>query len=75
MGGRHRNRLGAKSKKVNQLINTMNKYRCPVCGYIYDPETGDEQNGVDPGTAFEDLPAEWACPVCGAPPDDFTEVE
>lgn len=38
----------------------MEKYRCTVCEYIYDPE-----NGIDPGTAFEDLPDDWVCPVCG----------
>jgi rubredoxin len=51
----------------------MNRYRCLVCGYIYDPETGDEQNDIAPGTAFEDLPAGWFCPVCGAPCDEFEE--
>ena len=43
----------------------MNKWRCTVCGYIYDPEIGDPDNGVSPGTAFEDLSADWVCPVCG----------
>ena len=43
----------------------MEKWRCTVCGYIYDPEVGDPANGVDPGTAFEDIPDEWVCPVCG----------
>lgn len=51
----------------------MKRYRCLVCGYIYDPETGDEQNDVPPGTAFEDLPSGWLCPVCGAPGDEFEE--
>lgn len=36
----------------------------PVCEYIYDPESGDPENGIDPGTAFEDLPDDWVCPVC-----------
>ena len=43
----------------------MEKYRCTVCEYIYDPESGDPENGIDPGTAFEDLPDDWVCPVCG----------
>ena len=51
----------------------MKRYRCPVCGYIYDPATGDPHNDVVTGTEFEDLPSGWACPVCGAPPDEFEE--
>ena len=43
----------------------MDKYVCETCGYIYDPEEGDPENGIDPGTAFEDLPEDWICPLCG----------
>ena len=43
----------------------MSKYRCP-CGYLYDPGKGDPDRGIAPGTAFEDLPDDWVCPVCGA---------
>ncbi len=53
----------------------MQKYRCVVCGWIYDPETGDPESGVNPGTAFEDLPDDWVCPICGAPKDQFEKVE
>ncbi len=49
----------------------MDKYVCTVCGYVYDPEQGDPDNGVDPGTKFEDLPPDWECPICGASKDDF----
>ncbi|MCP4113289.1 MAG: rubredoxin [Desulfobacteraceae bacterium] len=49
----------------------MDKYLCTVCGYLYDPEQGDPDNGVDPGTKFEDLPTDWECPICGASKDDF----
>jgi len=49
----------------------MDKYACSVCGYLYDPEDGDPDNGIDPGTAFEDLPDDWTCPVCGASKDQF----
>ncbi len=49
----------------------MDKYVCEVCGYVYDPQQGDPDNGIDPGTKFEDLPDEWECPVCGASKDDF----
>ena len=49
----------------------MDKYVCTVCGYVYDPEQGDPENGVDPGTKWEDVPNDWECPVCGASKDDF----
>jgi flavin reductase (DIM6/NTAB) family NADH-FMN oxidoreductase RutF/rubredoxin len=49
----------------------MDKYVCSVCGYVYDPEKGDPDSNIEPGTAFEDLPADWVCPVCGAPKDAF----
>ncbi len=52
----------------------MSKYECQVCGYIYDPALGDPDNGVQPGTAFESLPDDWVCPVCGAPKDQFQQV-
>ena len=44
----------------------MSKYRCTVCGYIYDPALGDPDGGINPGIPFEELPPEWVCPVCGA---------
>jgi len=44
----------------------LKKYLCDICGYICDPGAGDPENGVEPGTAFEDLPDHWICPVCGA---------
>ena len=43
----------------------MQKWVCVPCGYVYDPEEGDPNNGIEPGTAFEDLPDDWVCPVCG----------
>jgi rubredoxin len=49
----------------------MKKYVCTVCGYEYDPAEGDPDNGVKPGTAFEDVPADWVCPICGAPKSEF----
>ncbi|NLB44376.1 MAG: rubredoxin [Clostridiaceae bacterium] len=51
---------------------SVKKYVCNLCGYVYDPEAGDPDNGVDPGTAFEDLPEDWVCPLCGASKDDFS---
>ncbi len=52
----------------------MNKYRCTVCGYIYDPKIGDADNGIKPGTSFEDLPDSWVCPECGVGKDQFEKV-
>ena len=49
----------------------MQKYKCTLCGYVYDPEKGDPIGGVKPGTAWEDLPADWVCPECGAEKDVF----
>jgi len=53
----------------------MKKYVCDVCGYIYDPAEGDEDNGVVSGTAFEDLPEDWVCPLCGAEKSEFSEMD
>ena len=50
------------------------KYICSVCGYVYDPEAGDPDSGIAPGTAFEDIPADWVCPLCGVGKDDFSPV-
>ncbi len=52
----------------------IEKYRCEVCGYIYNPREGDPDNGIEPGTDFKDLPADWVCPVCGAGKEQFTKV-
>ena len=49
----------------------MEKYLCTVCGYVYDPEIGDPNNDIEPGTAFADLPDDWVCPECGAAKDQF----
>ena len=53
----------------------MAKYECTVCGYIYDPELGDPDGGIKPGTPFEDIPDDWVCPVCGASKDQFEKME
>lgn len=52
----------------------MAKYKCSVCGYIYDPELGDPDGGIKPGTPFEKLPDGWICPVCGAAKDQFEKI-
>ena len=49
----------------------MTTHICSVCQYEYDPEIGDPDNGIEPGTAFTDLPDDWVCPVCGAEKSDF----
>jgi len=52
----------------------MAKWECLVCGYIYDPEKGDPENGVAPGTPWEQLPDAWVCPDCGAAKDMFEKM-
>jgi rubredoxin len=52
----------------------MNKWKCTICGYIYDPEAGDPDGGIAPGTAFEQIPADWVCPTCGANKDVFEKI-
>lgn len=52
----------------------MQKYVCTVCHYIYDPEVGDPDNGIAPGTAFEDLTSDWVCPLCAVGKDMFEEA-
>jgi rubredoxin len=56
-------------------VEGMDRYVCSVCGYVYDPEQGDPDNGVAAGTKFEDLPEDWVCPVCGAGKEDFEKEE
>lgn len=51
----------------------MKKYKCIVCGYVYDPAQGDEEAGIVAGTSFDDLPADWECPICGAGKEEFEE--
>jgi rubredoxin len=51
------------------------RYRCSVCSHVYDPAEGDPETGVPPGTAFEDLPADWTCPECGAMKADFEAMD
>jgi len=51
----------------------MKEYICPLCGFIYDPNEGDIDEGIPPGTPFEELPDEWQCPICGASKSVFFE--
>ena len=57
------------------IMKKMKKYRCKVCKWVYDPEFGDMMGGIPANTAFEDLPADWVCPVCKAPKKQFEEME
>jgi rubredoxin len=52
----------------------MQKYICTICNYVYDPALGDPDGGVKPGTAFEDIPDTWVCPVCGAKKSEFVKT-
>jgi len=53
----------------------MQKYKCKVCGYIYDPNVGDPDSDIKPGTSFEQLPDNWVCPVCGAAKSEFEKID
>ncbi len=65
---------GRAAKQEKKGESAMKKYVCEICGYVYDPEKGDSEQGIEPGTSFEDLPDSWVCPVCGAPKSQFSEV-
>ena len=60
---------------LHQRRATMEKYICNVCSYEYDPEVGDPDGGIEPGTPFENIPDDWVCPVCGAQKDQFQPKE
>ncbi len=49
-------------------------YECGICGYAYNEQEGDPDNGIAPGTKFEDLAADWVCPLCGADKSEFAKV-
>lgn len=51
------------------------RYRCKICGFIYDPELGDPDGGIEPGTPFEAIPEDWICPICGVRKADFVEMD
>lgn len=53
----------------------MKKYKCEVCGYVYDPSEGDPEHGIPANTAFEDLPDDWVCPLCGVGKEQFAEAD
>ena len=66
-----------KQKELNNIKTDkiMKKYVCTVCNWIYDPAVGDPDSGIAPGTPFEAIPDDWACPLCGVTKEDFELVE
>ena len=63
------------TKAEPETETELPKYECDVCGYIYDPAEGDPEAGIEPGTAFADLPDDWVCPICGVGKDQFSKLE
>jgi len=57
------------------LNDNMKKYKCTICGYLYDPEQGDPSDGIEAGIPFNKLPDDYICPVCGAGKDEFEEYD
>jgi rubredoxin len=53
----------------------VKKHKCTACDWIYDPSVGDPENGIDPGVAFQDLPDDWVCPMCGLGKEEFEPVD
>lgn len=64
-----------KEEKEKEMKSEFQKYQCTVCGYVYDPAQGDPDSDIAPGTAFEDIPDSWVCPVCGVTKDQFEVVK
>ena len=62
-------------EEKKEITKQMSKYKCQVCGYIYNPELGDADGHVPPGTPWEKLPDDWVCPVCGAAKDQFDKID
>jgi flavin reductase (DIM6/NTAB) family NADH-FMN oxidoreductase RutF/rubredoxin len=62
-------------KPEEKEVGKMKKYRCTVCGYVYDPQQGDPESGIAAGTPFEQIPDTWSCPICGAKKSEFEPIE
>ncbi len=67
------NRIGLTDRR--RRMREMTTYICELCGYVYNPNEGDPENGIAPNTDFEDLPDDWVCPLCGAGKEDFSVEE
>jgi len=61
--------------KDSSSAKNLKKYRCTVCGHVYDPVEGDPPAGIAPGTAFDDIPDDWTCPICGVTKEDFVPMD
>lgn len=55
-------------------MSTVTKFKCTVCGHVYDRETGDPDSGIAPGTPFEEVPDDWVCPICGVGKEDYVPI-
>lgn len=62
------------STNPQKTITIMKKYVCDVCGWVYDPEVGVPEEGIEPGTPFEELPDDFVCPLCSVGKDQFSEA-
>ena len=58
----------------SKLSEPLDRYECRACGYVYEPTKGDDARTIQAGTAFQDLPEKWTCPVCSAPPSQFANI-
>lgn len=61
-------------KETFDVLMFMDRYVCIICGYVYDPAVGDPESGIAPGTAFEDIPDDWVCPLCGVGKEHFEKT-
>ncbi|KPL14439.1 High molecular weight rubredoxin [candidate division WOR_3 bacterium SM1_77] len=66
--------ISAKKNDQSEEVVKMAKYKCTVCGYLYDPEKGDPDSEIKPGTSFDRIPDDWVCPVCGVGKDQFERI-
>jgi rubredoxin len=56
------------------MMSSLPKYKCTVCGHVYDPAIGDPDSGIAPGTSFDDIPEDWVCPICGVGKGDYVKM-
>ena len=74
-GGCHDKIMAVLSERLSGKGEYTMKYVCDICGYVYDPEIGDPENGVAPGTPWEEVPEDWVCPLCSVGKDQFSPEE
>jgi rubredoxin len=66
--------ISGETMSTQTVEPTLDRHECQACGYVYEPLKGDEKGSISPGVAFESLPEEWRCPVCGARPSRFSNI-